>query len=361
MKTSPNSRREITRRGFLQAALATGTAVALPLTGIGKQLVAQLPMGGASGTAPSPLPGGPFFLTRTFNDAATNQTHDLYAIAEAICARIVPTDALGPGAAEAGAVNYIDLFVGAFAAPLLAPGLVDNPAIYLNGPYSGRWPSGDVSTGRPETINTTPDSFENAAGQIQFLGLTPNQAIAWYLRIYGRLPLTNSPWKPPPWVTNSAPPGYLSWRSQATPSGLIPGAQDLQSLYQEGLSSFDTWSQQNYGTPFASAKAPEQDALLALAWNPLLGAASKSGFPGLPTPLVNPVPPPAAASLFGTMVLHSIQGTYCLPEYDGGSDSHGGGQVTWTSIGFDGDTQPLGNSIYDATLMSNIPSEPDNP
>jgi hypothetical protein len=113
-------------------------------------------------------------------------------------------------------------------------------------------------------------------------------------------------------------------------------------------------------TGFASALPVEQQALVLLATNPVLGAASANGLPGLPAPLPNPVPPPAAAALAPVIVLHTFQGSYCLPEYVGQSDKLENGQATWASIGFDGDTMPLGNSIYDANITQNIPSEPEN-
>jgi hypothetical protein len=124
-------------------------------------------------------------------------------------------------------------------------------------------------------------------------------------------------------------------------------------MYALGLSAFDDWSNQNFGTSFSTANAAEQDLLVALASNPVLGAASSAGLPGLPAPLPNPVPPGPAATLFGVAVLHAIQGTYGLPEYRGQADVSVYGSAieptagtVWASIGWDGDTQPLGSSVY---------------
>ena len=52
-----------------------------------------------------------------------------YAIVQAACARLIPTDR-DPGATEAGVVDYIDGFLGAFAS--------DPPLIWAGGPFSGR-------------------------------------------------------------------------------------------------------------------------------------------------------------------------------------------------------------------------------
>ena len=329
----------LTRRAFMKAAVAAGGAVALPLTIAGRGILADLGLASASGTGPSPLAGGPFFLVTSYTDPATHHTHDLYATASAICDRIIPADVLGPGAGAAGAVNYIDVFLAAFQPDLLRSGLFSTSPVYLRGRFSGRWAFGDPTTGQPET-SPAPDDFENGS-TIQFLDLSAAQSLAWYLRLYGTTPTTVPSWASKKWTSQAE---STQGATGTTPT--IPGAQNLRAGYHQGLSAFDDWSQQNFGTPFAKASQPEQDALLLLASNPVLGAASQNGLPGLPAPLLNPVPPPAAAALFGVMVLHTIQGTYGLPEYNGLSDKALGGQVTWASVGWDGDTVPLGNAIF---------------
>ena len=199
---------------------------------------------------------------------------------------------------------------------------------------------------------------------LEFLGLTPLQALAWYARVYGATPPADAPfWPSSPWPAWTSP----TWATQLTSTGgptgsppTVPGAQDLRQLYREGLVAFDDWSQRNFGTSFWEASPVGQEALVSLATNPVVGAAASSGLPGLPAPLADPVPPPAAAALAPVAVLHAIQGSYGLPEYGGRSDKLLGGQATWASIGFDGDTMPLGNSIYDAGIDENQPTEPDN-
>lgn len=54
---------------------------------------------------------------------------DEYAVVQAACARLIPTDQ-DPGATEAGVVDYIDGFLGAFS--------FDPPRIWAGGPFSGR-------------------------------------------------------------------------------------------------------------------------------------------------------------------------------------------------------------------------------
>src|SRR5580658_9214708 len=79
-----------------------------------------------------------------------------YAIVQAACARLIPTDE-DPGATEAGVVDYIDGFLGAFAS--------DPPLIWAGGPFSGR--------------------FGGAAGFSTFHRLTPREELAWRTRIEG--------------------------------------------------------------------------------------------------------------------------------------------------------------------------------
>ncbi len=79
-----------------------------------------------------------------------------YAVLEAACARLIPTDE-DPGAREAAVVDYIDGLLGAFE--------TDPPRIWAGGPYSGR--------------------FGGAAGFARFHTLTARQELAWRTRIEG--------------------------------------------------------------------------------------------------------------------------------------------------------------------------------
>jgi hypothetical protein len=81
-----------------------------------------------------------------------------YAIVEAACARLIPTDE-DPGATEAGVVDYIDGLLGAFA--------TDPPRIWAGGPFSGRF-GGQGSFGA-------------------FHRLTASDELAWRTRIEGSL------------------------------------------------------------------------------------------------------------------------------------------------------------------------------
>lgn len=343
--------RQITRRAFLQAAAAAAGAAALPIapafSGLFRTAGLSSPLG-SSGTPANTL-GGPFFLT-------TSE----YGTAAAICACILPTGTdpvtgavTSPGATEANAVQFIDMFMAAFELP---SALADNPAIYLQGRFSGRQPFPPADPDAPGAFNFSPsqypaDQLELTGGQRQFLGLSAQQLVSWYLQLYGTTAgLASTPWGTAnQWVTSSSWSG--AWLSQVTGSSpTIPGvaAGGLRGLYQAGLPAFDAWAEQNFGSPFAQCNPVEQDALVVLASDPLVNALGSNGA-SLPSPLPSPTPPPAAAALMGVLALHTIQGTYCLPEYggNGGTRSPSAAPVTWAAIGWDGDTEPLGNTVYD--------------
>src|SRR5262249_57385508 len=78
-------------------------------------------------------------------------------ILAAACARLVPADEYGPGAVEAGAVDYIEGLLGAF--------LVCPPRIWAGGPFSGR--------------------FGGEASFAGFHRLTAAEELAWRTRIGG--------------------------------------------------------------------------------------------------------------------------------------------------------------------------------
>jgi hypothetical protein len=128
---------------------------------------------------------------------------DEYAIVEAACARLIPTDD-DPGATEAHVVDYIDGLLGAFE--------FDPPRIWAGGPFSGRAGGG-----------------EN--GFARFLPLSPLDELAWRTRIEGSL-----------------------GRPEREFNGPVVG---LQQRYREGIAAL--------GADFCSATAEEQDVRLRTA------------------------------------------------------------------------------------------------
>lgn len=126
-------------------------------------------------------------------------TPDEYACLDAVCARLIPSEG-GPGAAEAGVVNYIDILLGAFA--------FEPPRIWATGPYSGRH-GGDATF-------------------TDFLPLAPLEELAWRIRIEGTLGIPEREFNGP----------VVGW----------------QERYRKGLAAL--------GAGFATMSPDEQDARL---------------------------------------------------------------------------------------------------
>jgi gluconate 2-dehydrogenase gamma chain len=118
----------LTRRELLkQAGLAGAAAAIVPTTAIA-------PVHPAPAAVLGQAPGAPA-ITREPLEALTSAEAD---VLEAFCARLIPTDESGPGAAEARAAHYIDRALAGFLAPnrqAYAAGLaaIDRHAITSHG------------------------------------------------------------------------------------------------------------------------------------------------------------------------------------------------------------------------------------
>jgi hypothetical protein len=300
----------LSRRQFLLAGAASAAVAALP------SALVEAVRAASSAT----LAGG----TTTFYFLNAGEA----TTCAAICERIVPsTDPLtggpAPGAKEAGAVVFIDRLLAAFQLP---ESVADHPAIYLRGPYSNRNPYPDFATGEPSASRPA-DDFLSPSGQAHFVDIDEVQQLGWRMLIEGQE------------AALSQAPGWISkaWMQQVK-SGLIPGppAQGLQQIYRAGLAAFDAYSQGLFKVPFAEADGLEQDLMLEAAGNIVLSEL----------PLPAPVGPPTEAkTLFPYIQSHTFEGCYGLPEYRW-RDSN----PLWAEIRWDGDTQPLGSSVYDENL-----------
>ena len=120
-----------------------------------------------------------------------------YPVLTAVCARLVPADEC-PGAVEAGVVEYIDGFLGAFS--------FDPPRIWAGGPTSGR--------------------HGGEAGFARFHSLSAIDELAWRIRIEGSLGMPEREF-----------------------NGPVIG---LQERYRAGLAAL--------GADFCDVSAEEQDA-----------------------------------------------------------------------------------------------------
>jgi len=136
----------ISRRQLLMLA-AAGAASGLLPTGCGDGMTVMM--------APMPVPS--YF------------TADERKLLSVFADTIFPPDDSGPGAAELGAVDFIENLLTAFD--------TSPPRIFVGGPFSGRAPyprsDGSSSSMLPD------DGFKN------FIALTTVQERAWRLRLYG--------------------------------------------------------------------------------------------------------------------------------------------------------------------------------
>lgn len=169
--------------------------------------------------------------------------------------------------------------------------------VFGGGPFSDRNPFPDSATGTPSS-RFPPDHFE------QFIPLT-------------RLQL-------------------MSWRVQLLGSAAVPGADfndavlrptiGLRDRYRTGLAAIEAKSQQMFMSDFAALTAAQQDKVIA-----------------------------AEQEFVDLVTGHTLEGIFCAPEYGGNKD-----RVGWNLIGYDGDSQPLGYSIFNETTMS-YNERPDKP
>lgn len=304
----------LSRRQFIQMAVVAGAAAAVP------------PMFEAFRQPAQASSEEAFFLSP-----------ERWAVCEALCSRIVPTGsdaATDPGATEAHAVVFIDRFLAAFELPA---SVADNPAVWVTGNFSGRNP--EPGSGGYATSDYPPDAFLSDSGVAHFLALDSAQSVYWYVQLYGSASVAERfVWADKTWASQLA--------------GLIPVEypQGLRQLYAAGLDAFDEYSKSSFGVPFSQASPEEQDLMLAVAGNLVLDSISGNLPVALPSP---PAAPPAASALVPAISLHTFQATYGLPEYawlnqndDPGYVEKLGGTAQWRSIRYDGDTEPLGNTIF---------------
>jgi hypothetical protein len=322
-------RLRLDRRRFLQgAAIASGTLLLPRYRRI-------------AGALPAPPPDG-------FLGPAE------YRVVEALTARIVSDDDGLPGARDCGVVDYIQGLLSAFpgadanrddrisAADLTAIGLAVDSAddaadanadgaiddadrttqasalfhgalagapafagrpIFAGGPFSDRNPYPDPASGTPS------DEFP-ANALLSAVPLTRIQRLAWTARLLG---------------ADAVPELADNPLARTLPD------VDLRRRYAEGLTLVAAISAADHdGAPFDQLTSVQQDAVL--------------------TKLKS-----RRRSFHDLLVDHTVEGMLSAPEYGGNR-----GRVGWQLVGFDGDSQPLGYTIYDATI-DDYRERPDKP
>jgi len=125
----------------------------------------------------------------------------------------------------------------------------------------------------------------------------------------------------------------MSWRVQLLGTAAVPGSDfngpviGLRDQYRTGLAEIHTKSTTMFGADFPDLSAEQQDAVLAAI----------------------------DANFLGMITGHTLEGMFCVPEYGGNTN-----RVGWKLIGYDGDSQPLGYSIFNETMMR-YSERPDKP
>jgi hypothetical protein len=231
---------------------------------LGASSVASLSVpacGGYDGPTPQPAKPGVFFTDP--------ERRALGALAN----HVVPSEPGAPGAAELGAAAYIERLLTAFD--------VDPPALFADGPFSGRQPLPD---GKGGAGATPPNDF------VRFRRLDRVTEMAWRIRLYG---------------SKGVDGGSLN-------DGIVAVVTGLRPLFKDGLS-----------TAVAEAKAPIE-TLSSDDLRDVFGGLD----PELQAALIDLVP----------------QAVFGAPEYGGNPDGAG-----WKLAHFEGDSQPLGYSLFDET------------
>ena len=308
----------LTRRQFMHGAAIVSSTVLFAR--VGRVARAQN----------APLPAG--FLT----DAELR-------VVDALTARIVPTDTLA-GAHEAGVSDYIQGLLSALpgvdangdgllsAADVTAviqalgtdtpsadvdgsgsvdatdvaltqsaifspPGFAGRP-LFAGGPFSGRTPFPDSASGSAST-HFPPDSF------LDPLPLPRLKRLAWTVRLLGAAAV--------PEVTDN-------------PLATTLPDIDMRRRYRSGIAQLNQLSNAQFGATFDALEPAQQDTIIK---------ALKGTGPG--------------ADFYNLAVNHTIEGMLSAPEYGGNRNGIG-----WQITHFDGDSQPLGYTIFNTTTMSYV-------
>jgi hypothetical protein len=275
-----------TRRQVLRWGLAGGAAVVLPAS-------TWLGCGDHDESAPLPT-ATPTTVppTATATPVSPFLSPDEMAVVHAVTGRVIPTDALLPGAVEAGAAEYINRLLS------ILPDEQSPGNVFGGGPFSGRTPFPDPSTGTASN-QFPPDDFAD------FIPLTRLQLLSWRVQLLGTAAVPGSDFN----------------------TAVLGPVVGLRDQYKTGLADIQSKSQAMFSADFTTLSPTQQDTVLQA---------------------IDP-------NFFDLISEHTLEGMFCAPEYGGNSNGIG-----WTLIGYDGDSQPLGYSIFDATQMT-YQERPDKP
>ena len=234
-------------------------------------------------------------------------TRSEFLTVEALCERIIPGDA-DPGAASLGAARYIGRMLSAFDHR-------NRPRIYAGGPFSSRNPYPDNATGTPSKQRPAND-FRT------FIPLTRLQEINWRAELYG----------------SATVPELAALDAQF--GGPKIGLRDV---YRSGLAKVDQVAHAMFGAAFVDLAPADQDTV----------------FKALDGGAFAPDPRRGGMTFIDLLIQHTLEGCFAPPEY-GGNRRKKGRPLGWAMIGLEGDSQPLGYSIF-STALNDYVERPDHP
>lgn len=219
----------------------------------------------------------------------------------ALCDRVIPPDH-DPGGRRLGAPAYIQGLLSAFDGK--------KTPIFAGGPFSNRNrisdENGDITRKKPK------NEFA------KFIAPTRLQELHWRAGLFG----------------SAAVPEVAALDAQY--GGPLVGLRDV---YRAGLARVDELATTMHGKRFAKLDTATQDELLAMfddgAFEP---DARRRG-----------------ATFIDHVIRHTIEGSFAAPEYGGNKKARG-----WTMIGLEGDSQPLGYSLF-ASARDEYVERPDHP
>jgi len=215
----------------------------------------------------------------------------------ALADRIIPPEPGVPGAKAFGVVDYVDRLLSAFDGQPIR--------LFAGGPFSGRNPYPDNKTGTP-SHHRPRDSFKH------FIAPTRLQELFWRGELFG---------------TPSIPElAALDAQYGGPKTG-------LRDLYRQSLAKVDRVAESVKGAPFAKLSTPDQDTVLQM----------------LDDGAFKPDPRRDGDTFIDTLIRHTLEGCFSAPEYGGNTHLHG-----WELVGLEGDSQPLGYSIFDQTTNAYV-------
>jgi hypothetical protein len=220
------------------------------------------------------------------------------AALEALADRILPPDDGTPGGKALGVARYVEQL-------LTALDKKKKPKLFAGGPFSGRNPFPDPKTGTASKKKRPRNDFK------RFIPPTRLQELFWRGELFG---------------TAGVP------ELAALDAQLGGPKTGLRDVYRAGLAKVDEVATATKGGSFASLSTADQDAVL--------GTLDSGAFE----------PDPRRGGTFLDLVIrHTIEGAFAPPEYGGNVDLAG-----WKLVGLEGDSQPLGFSVFNATTNAYV-------